>query len=245
VFETDTDLRAFSTGMMVLLGIPLLMMLWAGIRLIIGIPRVKMIAGIAGMIWICALVITLIFGIKVGNSFRATGEFARQVPMNIQRDDTLYVVTDGRLPLGKGWERSGMFYFSDARLAVMNDSQVIYGIPLLKFKLSSDSAGHINVATIARGTTTMQAMETAEKVEYKWKQHGDTLVLSDNFTLPSEEKWRMQKTRVEVMVPEGTTVKIDKNVYPMVGYHTNVSRHDRIGTLYYMSNVGLVKRDFR
>ena len=242
IFDTDTDLRAFSTGMMVLIGIPLLMMLWAGIRLIFGIPRAKTIAAIAGMIWICAFVITLIFGFKVANSFRGTGEFARQVPLKIMSADTLYVTTDGNLPLGKGWERSGMFFFPEARMAIMNDTQVLYGIPLLKFKISSDSTGHINVATQARGTTTMDAMETAERVDYKWQQKGDTLILSDNFTLPVDEKWRMQKTRVEVMVPEGTTVKIEKKVYPIMGYHKNFSRHDRIGTLYIMSNEGLVKR---
>lgn len=242
IFATDTDLRTFATGLMVLAGIPLLMMLWAGIRLIFAIPRARAITGIAGMIWVFALVITLIFGFKVANSFRGTGEFARQVPLAIRGTDTLYITTNGRLPLDENWERSGIFYFSDARIAVMDDSEVLYGIPLLKFKVSDDSTGHINVATIARGTTTMEAMETAERVDYKWKQNGDTLVLSDNFTLPSDEKWRMQKTRVEVLLPEGTTVKIDKNVYPIMGYHKNVSRHERIGTMYYMNNEGLVKR---
>lgn len=242
VFATDTDLRAFSTGLMILFGIPLLMMLWAGIRLIFGIPRTRTIAGIAGLIWVLALVITLIFGFKVANSFRGTGEFARQVPVDISSTDTIYITTNGRLPLGKSWERSGMSYFSDARLAIVSDSQIIYGIPMLKFKLSDDSTGHINVATMARGTTTMEAMETAERVDYKWEKIGDTLVFSDNFTLPANEKWRLQKTRVELYLPEGTTVKIDKNVYPFMGYHKNISDDERIGTLYYMNNTGLVKR---
>jgi phage shock protein PspC (stress-responsive transcriptional regulator) len=242
IFETDTDLRMFSTGLMVIFGIPLLMMLWAGIRLIFGIPRTKMVAGLAALAWVCALVITLIFGLKVANSFRGTAEFARQVPLKISAKDTLYVTMEGHLPLNGQWERSGMFYFSDARIAVADDDEVIHGIPLLKFKLSADSTGHINVATLARGNTTLQASETAEKVDYKWKQNGDTLVLSDNFTLSPGEKWRMQKTRVEVMLPEGTSVKIDKKAYPVMGYHKNFDRHDIIGTMYIMSNEGLARK---
>jgi hypothetical protein len=244
IFNSDADIRTFVTGMMILFGIPLIMMLWGGIRLIFNLPRVKYLAGLAGFIWVCALIITLVFGFKVANSFSKTGEFARQVPLEIDRADTLYVKSNGTLPLDKGWERSGMFYFDEARIAVMNDNQVIYGIPLLKFKLSSDSTGHINVVTMSRGTSTMNAMETAERVDYKWEQHGDSLYISDNFTLGNEEKWRMQKTKVELLLSEGTCVSIDKNVYPLMGYHKNISRHDRdpIGTLYIMSNEGLVKR---
>jgi phage shock protein PspC (stress-responsive transcriptional regulator) len=242
IFETDTDLRAFSTGLMVLAGIPLLMLLWAGIRLIFAIPRVRVVSSIAGMIWICALVITLIFGFKVANAFRGTGEFAQETPLDVRSSDTLFVTTDGRLPLGKGWERSGMFYFPEARIAVMNDEKVLYGIPLLKFKASSDSTSHITVTTNARGVSRTEAVETAEKVDYKWNLTNDTLVLSDNFTLPDDEKWRKQETRVEVHLPEGTTVMIDKNVYPIMGYHKNVAKRERIGTMYYMDNEGLVKR---
>jgi phage shock protein PspC (stress-responsive transcriptional regulator) len=243
IFANDAGLRAFVTGMMILIGIPLIMMIWGGIRMVFNLPRVRLIAGLAGIIWLCALIITLVFGFKVANSFSRTGEFARQVPLDIRGTDTLYVTTDGRLPLDENWERSGIFYFPDERIAVMNDSEVLYGIPLLKFKLSDDSTGHINVATLARGTTTMEAMETAERVDYKWNQNGDTLVLSDNFTLPANEKWRMQETRVELFLPEGTTVNFNENVYPIMGYHKNISRHERIGTMYIMSNEGLVKSE--
>jgi hypothetical protein len=240
VFASDGDLRTFVTGLMILIGVPLVMMLWVGIRLIFNLPRVKFLAGAAGFVWICALIITLVFGIKVANSFSKTGEFARQVPLKIDKTDTLYVKSDGTLPPGNGWERSGMYYFDKARVAIINDTQVIYGIPLLKFKLSNDSTGHINVVTLARGSSTMNAIETAEMVDYKWKQNGDTLFLSDNFTLHGENKWRMQKTRVEVLLPEGTAVNIDPGLQPMMGYHRNISFDEPIGTLYVMTNEGLV-----
>ena len=240
IFSTDTDLRAFVTGVMILAGIPLVMMIWGGIRLIFNLPRVKFLAGIAGFVWICALIITLVFGFKVANSFSRTGEFARQVPFGIDKTDTLFVRSEGILPVNEYWERTGIYYFDEARMAVRNDTQVIYGIPLLKFKLSSDSTGHINVVTISKGTSTMNAVETAEMVDYKWKQNGDTLLLNDNFTLAGDQKWRMQKTKVEVLLPEGTSVIIDPKVQPLMGYHRNISFHEPIGTLFVMTNDGLV-----
>jgi len=241
IFANDADLRTFATGLMVLIGIPLIMMLWAGIRLIFNLPRAKFIRGIAGLILICALIITLIFGLKVSNSFRNQGEFSRESILKIIRSDTLHVVADRTLPEDFGRERSGVFYFPEMRMAVADDRQVLYGIPLLKFKPSKDSIARLIVIITARGAFTDEATESAEKVTYNWQQKNDTLVLSDNFVLPEEEKWRKQEARVEVQLPEGTAVSLDNNLHPFMGYHKNISRHEPIGTLYIMSNDGLVK----
>jgi phage shock protein PspC (stress-responsive transcriptional regulator) len=242
IFANDGDLRTFITGIMVLAGIPLLMLLWSGIRLIFTIPRVKAIGSIAGIAWLCALVITLIFGFKLANSFRGSGEFTREHPLSIGRNDTLYVVAESDLHLEDDWGRNGTFYFDEARLAIKNDKQVIYGVPLLKFKTSSDSTAMMLITTNARGRSTDDAIETAERVEYYWKQRNDTLYLSDHIVLAEKEKWRKQETRVELQLPEGTHVSIDNKLRPILGYHKNISRRDRIGNLYYMDNNGLIKK---
>ena len=46
---------------------------------------------------------------------------------------------------------------------------------------------------------------------------------------------------MELQLSEGTVFELDDNSYPMLDYHKNVSRRDMIGTLFIMSNEGLVK----
>jgi len=138
---------------------------------------------------------------------------------------------------------SGVYYFPELRMVVANDQNLLYGIPLLKFKPSKDSLARMIVITTARGAFTREAMENAEKINYDWQQKNDTLLLSDSFVLPEDDKWRKQEARVEVQLPEGTTVSVDKPVYPLMGYHRNVSRHEKIGTLYLMTNQGLVRSE--
>jgi hypothetical protein len=86
-----------------------------------------------------------------------------------------------------------------------------------------------------------EATERAEEVNYSWQLNHDTLSLSDSFVLPAEDKWRKQEVRVEVQLPEGTAISFDDRLQPFLGYHKNISMRDRIGTLYIMSNEGLVK----
>jgi len=241
IFENDADLRTFATGLMVLAGIPLLMMLWAGIRLIFNLPRAKFISGIAGIIWVCALIISLIFGLKVANSFQKPGEFTRESVIKVISSDTLHIVANRSLPEDSDWEESGDFYFPEIRMVVSNDQKLLLGIPLLKFKPSTDSITRLILITSAKGAFTDEATESAEKINYDWQLKNDTLLLSDSFVLPEEDKWRKQEARVEVLLPEGTTVSLDEHLDPILGYHKNISRHDRIEKLYIMSKEGLVR----
>jgi hypothetical protein len=243
IFASDADIRTFVTGLLVIFGIPLLLMLWGGIRLIFNIPRVRFLAGVAALAWVCAFIITLLFGLKVANSFRYPGEFSKGSALSLDGTDTLHVVAEKHLPADDRWERSGVFYFPEIRMALSNDIDIIRGIPLIKFKPGNDSTARVNILTTAKGASRNEANENAEKVSYRWQEKQDTLVLSDSFILPDDEKWRKQEVRVEVELPAGTAVTIDKHLYPLLGYHKNISYRDPVGTLYIMNNEGLGRKD--
>jgi phage shock protein PspC (stress-responsive transcriptional regulator) len=241
IFDNDADLRTFATGLMVLAGLPLLMMLWGGIRLIFNLARTKFVSGLAGIIWLCALVITLVFGFKVANSFHYQGNFSKESILEITKPDTLQLVTIRNLPQTPAWNHSDMIEIPEWRLAVSEDANVFYCIPELKIKPSSDSTARLIVTTSARGPFSREAAEKAENINYKWHLKSDTLYLSDSFILSKEEKWRKQETMLQLYLPVGTVFHIDKNMSPILGYHKNYSRHDMIGTMFIMTKEGLVR----
>lgn len=243
IFDNDADLRTFATGLMVLAGIPLLMMLWGGIRLIFNLARTKFVSGLAGIIWLCALVITLVFGFKVANSFHYQGNFSKESILEITKPDTLQLVTIRNLPQTPAWNHSDMIEIPEWRLAVSEDANVFYCIPELKIKPSRDSTARLIVTTSARGPFSREATEKAENINYKWHLKSDTLFLSDSFILSDEEKWRKQQAWVELYLPAGTVFKIDDHMYPILGYHDNISRHDMAGKMFIMTNDGLVKSE--
>jgi phage shock protein PspC (stress-responsive transcriptional regulator) len=242
VFANDADLQTFATGLMVLIGIPLIMMLWAGIRLIFNLPRARFIRGIAALLWFCALVITLIFGLKVSNSFRNQGEFNRESILKINKPDTLHLVTIHNLPENLGWDHSAMLQIPEFRVVISEDAKGFYGIPELKIKPSSDSTARIVISTSARGPFSGEAAERAENITYYWHLKSDTLYLSESFILPGEEKWRKQEILIQLYLPAGTVFHIDKNMSPILGYHKHYSRHEMAGAMFIMTDEGL-RRD--
>ena len=78
IFSNDADLRTFATAVLAVLGIPLLLMLWAGIRLIFDLPPVRYLGRIATLVWFCFLVIAMVFGVKTINPFRYQAEYVAE-----------------------------------------------------------------------------------------------------------------------------------------------------------------------
>jgi phage shock protein PspC (stress-responsive transcriptional regulator) len=239
IFDNDADLRTLSTGLMIVIGIPLLMMLWGGIRLVFNLPRAKFVNGIAALIWVCALVITLIFGFKVFNSFQYQGNFNKETVLAIKKPDTLQLVAIQNLPTSFSSTHSDMIKIPEWRVVVTEDSNVFYCIPELKIKPSIDSTARLVVNTSARGTFSNEAAEMAENISYTWQLKGDTLFFPDCFTLSSQEKWRKQDARIDLFLPVGSVFNIDEDLYPILGYNKNYSRHEMAGSRFVMTSNGI------
>lgn len=243
IFDNDADLRTLSTGLMIVVGIPLLMMLWGGIRLVFNLPRVKFISGIAALVWVCAFVITLIFGFKVFNSFQYQGNFNKESVLEIKKNDTLDLVAIQNLPASYSSAHSDMIKIPEWRVVFTEDSNVFYCIPELKIKPSIDSTARMTVSTSARGPFSSDAAERAENISYTWQLKGDTLLLPECFTLSSQEKWRKQEATINLFLPVGTVFNIDESLYPILGYNKNYSRRDLAGGRFVMRDNGIAKEN--
>jgi phage shock protein PspC (stress-responsive transcriptional regulator) len=243
IFDNDADLRTLSTGLMIVIGIPLLMMLWGGIRLIFNLPRAKFISGAAALIWVCVFVITLFFGFKVFNSFHYQGNFNKESILQINKTSPLELVAIRNLPVSHSPTHSDIIKIPECRIVVTGDSNVFYCIPELKFKPSVDSTARIVLSTSARGTFSSEAAEMAENINYTWQLKGDTLLLPDCFTLSSQEKWRKQEARVDLFLPVGTVFNIDENMFPILGYNKNYDRREMAGRRFVMKENGIERAD--
>ena len=243
IFENDADLRTLSTSLMIVIGIPLLMMLWGGIRLIFNLPRARFVSGLAAMIWVGAFVITLIFGFKVFNSFQYQGNYNKESVLQIKKNVPLELFAIKKLPESLSIRHTDMIQIPEWNVVVTEDANVFYCIPEVKIRPSMDSTARMVVSTSARGPFSNEANEIAEDINYTWQLKGDSLLFPDCFTLSSQEKWRKQEARVDLFLPVGTVFNIDENMSSILGYNKNYSRHEMAGSRFVMTADGLQKRD--
>jgi transposase len=61
------------------------------------------------------------------------------------------------------------------------------------------------------GRTELEAMKKAEELQYNYGVKGDTLHIDEYFTSPAGRKWSADNVGINLYMPVGTILKLDKD----------------------------------
>jgi phage shock protein PspC (stress-responsive transcriptional regulator) len=239
LFENDADLRTFGIGVLILIAIPLLLLMLAGIRLVFKIPTIRYFNGAAGWVWLLTLIITVIFGLKVAASFRNETESVRQQVIEIPSGDTLSLELTSNLPAGTDWEYQRSYQVPEWGIYLTDFNNVIYGIPQLRIIKSPDSSVYLKERYYARGSTRSEAMEHAEAITYDWSLDGSLLKFPESYTLAANEKWRNQELIMELKLPEGYVFKTDGKISKIITRMRGLSKYKMDDSILQMTEEGV------
>ncbi len=212
LFENSADLRTFSVGLLVLLGIPLLLLMLVGLRLIFNIPSFRYINGAAGWIWLLTLILTVYFGFKIAGSFRYEGESEKEQRIEIPAGDTLKLATFDNLPTYVHWQSRRVTHIDDLGMYYSDEDNMIYGIPKLRITTSPDSSIYLNERNYSRGISRLKAIELSESISYPWTIDSNTITFPMFFTIPKSDDWRKQEVYLDLKLPSGYIFKTDDKV---------------------------------
>src|SRR5690606_14189392 len=90
----------------------------------------------------------------------------------------------------------------------------------LYFFKTDEAAPYIQVEKTAEGSSISEAKKRAEKINYSFDLQGNKLTLDNYLTTDVDSKFRNQKVKVFVYLPEGLIMYTDKSIgrYHMGGY---------------------------
>jgi hypothetical protein len=95
-------------------------------------------------------------------------------------------------------------------------SKTDYGFAFSDLKLelvvSPDSNYYVEKVINGRGSSTANANSNIQNIRYKFSQTDTTLNLDDRFEIPRGAKWRAQKIKLRVYIPEGKQVTFSQNI---------------------------------
>jgi len=239
LFENDADLRTLSIGLIVLTGIPLLLLMLAGLRMIFRIPSIRYLNGAAGWVWLLTLIITLYFGFKVAGSFRQEGESTREQLIRIPGGDTLNLAVIRNLPDDPAWNIRRSYMVPEWGIYLTDYSKGIYGIPRLKISESPDTSIYLSGKFYSRGSSRSDASERADNIEYEWSLDSNRLSLPESFRIPPGEQWRKQEVAIELKLPEGCIFRTDEKLGQMNIRGKGLSSHKMGNKVLIMTNEGV------
>jgi phage shock protein PspC (stress-responsive transcriptional regulator) len=244
-------------GVALFFGIPFLMMIYGGVKLLFKIHyRNRWLNISAGVLWLVGLITMLYVGINTGKDFSESGKVKEPVVLNTTRD-TLYLSMAPGKELyehlgvneedlddydGNGNKHNIHHHHSDYVIAKSNDKKFIIGYAQLNILPASGDKFELYVIKKARGADKRAAVERAKAIDYKIITNDSTIQFNEIFTVAANEKFRAQDIEVFLKVPKGKVIFLDKsmaNIIYDVENVTNTYDGDMVNRRWIMGPNGL------
>ncbi len=245
-------------GICLFFGIPFIMMIYGGVKLLFKIHYSNRWLNIsAGIFWLIGLITVLFVGISTGQDFNEVGKVKEPVQLNITRDTLHLSLADSKELYehlnvkeedledydshGNHRTRRGG-HSDDYIVAKANDKKFIIGFAKLNILPASGDRFEMYVIKKARGTDKRAAVERAKNIDYKLNATDSTIKFNEIFTVTANEKFRMQEIDVILKVPRGKVVFLDKslvNIIYDIENTTNTYDADMVDRRWIMGQNGL------
>lgn len=224
----------------VLVGIPLLAVLFVGTKMVFRYKSNNAFIGL-GMVglWLIAL-LTLVFvsAGQIGN-FKNRTSLSSSETINCNSCQTLY------LELGEDKYDSyaeADFDMERFKMVSVNGKNILIGQPRLNVEKSGTDDFSVVVRKRARGKDQDEANSNIQDIVYRYVAKDSILTFDPYFLLGNESKWRDQTVDITVKVPEGKTVFLGEKLVEIIYDIENVSNTydaDMVGKYWTMKPEGL------
>ena len=192
------------------IGIPFFGLILLGLKMLI--PTTKSIGNIAKYtltaVSIIATIILIAIGMQFANSFATEGRIIEKRNLNFNQKDTLNI----KFVHSDFYAKS----IDDRSSEVTEDSlkrKVIYTNDIQIEILETDgNQAYVQIEKQARGKSLTEARSVAEKIVYKYKIQGNSLIFDNFLVTDLKNKFRDQEVRIKLYLPKGTLFKADKSV---------------------------------
>ncbi len=207
-----TDTPFWVVGLLSLLtfGIPAFFMFLLGLKIMV--ENLKPVGNITKYtllaVWIIALSASIYLGIRQATEIAHEGTAMKEVQVNTTANDTLYV----KLRHNTIYSRS-IDHRNDFRIVQDSaDNDAIYSNNVeIHFMKTDKAKPFMQIEKLAEGNSPGVSRKRAEKINYNFELNGNNLILDNYLLTDLESKYRMQRIKVYVYLPEGMYLHLDRN----------------------------------
>jgi phage shock protein PspC (stress-responsive transcriptional regulator) len=244
-------------GIILFLGIPFIMMIYGGIKLLFKIHYSnKWLNMSAGLLWLIGLITVLFVGIKTGQDFNEGGKVKEPISLSTKRDTIRLTLNDTKelyeyLKVNEedledydddGNHRRFRRHHSDYIIAKSDNKRFLIGYAKLNILPASGDQFELYVIKKSRGEDKRSAVERAKAIHYDVAQTDSSILFNKIFTVDPNEKFRVQEVQVILKVPKGKVVFLDRSLSDVIHdieNKTNTWDGDMVNRRWIMGNDGL------
>jgi phage shock protein PspC (stress-responsive transcriptional regulator) len=240
IFMEPSSNNLLITCLVILIMVPLLSLIYAGIKLIFNIKsKSRFLRATALTAWILALIflIILVF-IEGGNyAFEAMGSSEHLIEDNNYK--TLYLEKTDNHNYIEGVTVYSIFNFE---IFYSRDKNIIMGKPRLDIERSYDEKPELVIKKYSRNFSLKDADDYLDELEYNWEQEDSILYFDQFFMIGTEHKWRFPKLEMTLKIPEDQVIYISEGMEDILYDIDDInfySDYDMVGKKWIMTGRGL------
>ncbi|MCX6312435.1 MAG: PspC domain-containing protein [Bacteroidetes bacterium] len=228
-------------------GIPVVMMIYKGIRLIFRIKRSDTIIGISALVlWIIGIVGCTYSVVSVSKGFSEQVSIHEYFPMKNAKMDTLYLnvkIDHDMVNEDYHSKWNHRYHFERRWKAVsVNGSEVKFGYPDLKIVPSDNDSLQMIIYSSSYGSEKREALDRSKAISYLIQQKDSLITFNSYFTIGANQHWRAQRVRIELHVPKNKVVFLSGTMRDMLNEVDNLSNaleEDMVDRRWKMTDKGL------
>jgi len=204
--------------------LPMLAFIYWGVKMIFWFNARDGVFSLAGLVlWVMTIAALAIILFNEGISFAETAKISTETVLP-NSPDTLYIMTDQKIADLK-FEKQISIPHDEYTVFISDQKKELYIRPFLSVNNSENRETRIEVRKSSTGRTESEAMKKIEELKYNYRVKADTLHIDEYFTSFAGRKWAVDNIAINLYIPEGTILKLDKD--SRILFHNHFRFHDR------------------
>ena len=247
IFNTQAQFTWSFIGVVLLIGIPFLMLAYAGLRILFNMKKGSNVIGSTALgLWILGLVLCLYNGAVISREFSEKENVRKELPLASSTSKIIYLDMNDSKNSEKNYEKDFRddfdWTFGGHRRFIINGKE--YSSGRVKLDIVKSKSDHYELAEIlyANGPNRKEAAEFASRINYSFSQSDSLIAFNRFFTVPKDERFRNQHLQLLLKMPVGTQVRLDRNLEGFIYDIDNINDiydSDMLGRTWEMTERGL------
>ncbi len=240
IFVDPVNFNLMTICIIILVLVPLLALIYGGIKLIFNIKARNRILGATALTaWILALIllITLVFIEGENFALEASGTSTYTIKDNNYK--TLYLNINEEYDLYHGITVYSIFDFD---IYYNRSNEKILGKPELDIIKGYEDKPQLTIKKYARNVSMENADNYLDKLEYDWEQNDSTIYFDQFYTVDKKYKWRFPEVELILKIPQDQIIYISEGMEDILGDVDNLDYYwegDMAGKSWIMTENGL------
>jgi phage shock protein PspC (stress-responsive transcriptional regulator) len=200
-------------GAMLVVGIPLLMLAYAGLRILFNVRKSSRNVNMtAGGLWVLGLLLCIFMGASIAKDFSEKQSVRKEISLTQPPKGMLTLKMNDKTMSDKDYDNwDEREWNGDLRLSLSGDHLQSRNINLDIVESESDSFELVQIC-YARGSSRKLAADAATKISYTFSQNDSVMSFDPYFIIDKDEKYRAQRMQLILKVPVGSKVFLDKSL---------------------------------